>query len=102
MVCLALIFLLKRKKIGKITAATANLCLQSTNFASGTFDEQLNLDYPDLLLWAQVFMNINKSYFVSTAKLFSFKLYDKTWVQTESVLLQSINLNVFHAHMHQN
>ena len=51
-------------------------------------------DYPDLLPWSQFFMSINKSYFVSVAELFSFKLCDET-VRTETCPLHSTNLNLF-------
>ena len=46
------------------------------------------LNYADLLLWSQFVMNINKSYFVSAAKLFSLQislLCDEIPVQIESV-----------------
>ena len=39
---------------------------------------------------------------MSAAKLFSSKLFDETQVQTEFVLLQSTNLNMFQAHKHHN
>lgn len=50
------------------------------------------LDYPDLFLCSKFFMNINLFYFVSTAKLFSFKLCTM-W--TEFIALQSTNLYTF-------
>lgn len=50
------------------------------------------LDYPDLFLCSKIFVNINLFYFVSTAKLFSFKLCTM-W--TEFIALQSTNLYTF-------
>jgi len=50
------------------------------------------LDYPDLFLCSKIFMNINLLYFVSTAKLSSFKLCT---MQTEFIALLSTNLYTF-------
>ena len=50
------------------------------------------LDYPNLFLCSKFFVNINLFYFVSTAKLFSFKLCTM-W--PEFIALQSTNLYTF-------
>lgn len=50
------------------------------------------LDYPDLFLCSKIFMNINLLYFVSTAKLSSFKLCT---MRTEFIALLSTNLYTF-------
>ena len=64
---------------------------------------QLNLDYPDFLIiqtyfsdaWSQFFMNIKQSYFMSTARMSSFKSWDKNVMHTESISFRSANLNKY-------